>query len=76
MYFGKEFGLPYRLIRFLLLSKRDSPLVGESRVPGEKRGDLCGIGGFQKKVFIPNNKQKKAYLREDFSEENHSIPLK
>jgi len=48
MYFGKEFGLPYRLIRFLLLSKRDSPLVGESRVPGEKRGDLCGIGGFQK----------------------------
>lgn len=29
------------------LSKRDSPLVGGSRVPGEKRGDLCGIGGFQ-----------------------------
>jgi len=58
MYFGKEFGLPYRLIRFLLLSKRDSPLVGESRVPGEKRGDLCGIGGFQKKCLYQTNKRK------------------
>jgi len=65
MYFGKEFGLPYRLIRFLLLSKRDSPLVGESRVPGEKRGDLCGIGGFQK-VNVYTKQTKESILARGF----------
>jgi len=48
--------------------------VGESRVSSEKRGDLCGIGGFQGKIIIyQTNMREKANLREDFSEEKSQV---
>ncbi len=41
--------------------------MGESRVSSEKRGDLCGIGGFQgKNNHIPNEYERESKLARGF----------